>query len=150
MKKRSTISWVCEFAGRKSGYFAGSVVIAILGVACSFVPYLIIASIVKGLITGNNEPSYYLGLVLAMGVFWTLRVVLHSVSTTLSHVAIHSTYSEVLENSLHLSCQGYHSERYWMITAGPIRILSSKESTRWKQPWRMSSPNLRQIFYFQS
>ena len=87
MKKRSTISWVCEFAGRKSGYYAGSVVIAILGVVCSFVPYLIIASIVKGLITGNSEQSYYFKLVLAMGVFWILRVVLHSVSTTLSHVA---------------------------------------------------------------
>ena len=42
-KKRSIVSWVLEFAGRKRAYFAGSVILAMLGVAASFVPYLIIA-----------------------------------------------------------------------------------------------------------
>ncbi|MCR5390727.1 MAG: ABC transporter ATP-binding protein/permease [Lachnospiraceae bacterium] len=87
VKKRSTISWVIEFAGRKRGYFLGSIIIAVIGVACSFIPYLVIAKIVKELIAGNTEPAYYLRLVLIMGIFWILRVVLHSVSTTLSHVA---------------------------------------------------------------
>ncbi len=87
MKKRSTISWVIEFAGRKGGFFLGSIIIAILGVACSFIPYLIIADIVKELIAGNTDQSYYLKLVLIMGVIWLLRVILHSISTTLSHVA---------------------------------------------------------------
>lgn len=87
MKKRSTISWVIEFAGRKGGYFMGSIIIAVIGVACSFIPYLVIAEIVKELIAGNTEPAYYLRLVLIMGIFWILRVVLHFVSTTLSHVA---------------------------------------------------------------
>ena len=87
MKKRSTISWVIEFAGRKGGFFIGSIVVAILGVACSFIPYLIIADIVKELIGGNSDPAYYLKLVIFMGVCWVLRVLLHSVSTTLSHVA---------------------------------------------------------------
>lgn len=87
MKKRSTISWVIEFAGRKGGFFIGSIVVAILGVACSFLPYLIIADIVKELIGGNSDPAYYLKLVIFMGVSWALRMLLHSVSTTLSHVA---------------------------------------------------------------
>ena len=42
MKKRSVISWVLEFAGRKRVYFGGSVLLAMLGVAASFAPYLII------------------------------------------------------------------------------------------------------------
>lgn len=87
MKKRSTVSWVLEFAGRKGGYFLGSVILAVLGVVCSFVPYLIIAQMVKELIAGNTDPQYYLRLVLVMGVFWIFRVVFHSISTTLSHVA---------------------------------------------------------------
>lgn len=87
MKKRTTISWIVQFAGKKGGYFLGSILIAVLGVACSFIPYLVIADMVRKLIAGNTEKSYYLRLVLLMGVFWILRIVLHSVSTTLSHVA---------------------------------------------------------------
>ena len=87
MKKRSTISWVIEFAGRKGGYFLGSNIIAIIGVACSFLPYLVIAKIVNELIAGNTELPYYIRLVLIMGILWILRVLLHSISTTLSHVA---------------------------------------------------------------
>ena len=87
MKKRSTFSWVLEFAGRKKSFYLGSVILAILGVAASFVPYLIIADMVRELLAGNRDYNYYLKAVILMGVCWILRVTLHSVSTTLSHVA---------------------------------------------------------------
>ena len=64
MKKRSLLSWVLEFAGRKRSYFGASVVLAILGVAASFGPYLIIARIVKlsriplGSVLDDNSGSY--------------------------------------------------------------------------------------------
>ncbi len=87
MKKRSTFSWVLEFAGRKKSYYLGSVLIAILGVATSFVPYLIIADVVGKLLAGNKDVNYYLKAVIFMAVCWVLRVTLHSISTTLSHVA---------------------------------------------------------------
>ncbi|WP_026659414.1 ABC transporter ATP-binding protein [Butyrivibrio sp. AC2005] len=87
MKKRSTFSWVLEFAGRKKSFYLGSVILAILGVAASFVPYLIIADMVRELLAGNRDFNYYLKAVILMGVCWILRVTLHSVSTTLSHVA---------------------------------------------------------------
>ena len=86
-KKRSLLSWVLEFAGRKKSYFGGSVVLAILGVAASFVPYLIMADIVEKLLVGNREWDYYLKQILLMGLFWVIRVTLHSFSTSLSHVA---------------------------------------------------------------
>ncbi|MBR4580577.1 MAG: ABC transporter ATP-binding protein [Lachnospiraceae bacterium] len=87
MKKRGLLSWVLEFAGRKKAYFGGSVVLAMLGVAASFVPYLIIAKIVGELLSGNRQWSDYLKLVLLMALFWIIRMTLHSFSTTLSHVA---------------------------------------------------------------
>ncbi len=87
MKKRGLLSWVLEFAGRKRGYFGGSVVLAMFGVAASFVPYLIIAEIVGQLLSGNTDWNYYLKQVLMMALFWTVRMTLHSFSTTLSHIA---------------------------------------------------------------
>ncbi len=87
MKKRGFFSWLLEFAGRKKAYFGGSVILAILGVAASFVPYLIIANIVEQLIAGNKEWDFYLKQVLLMALFWLIRSTLHSVSTSLSHVA---------------------------------------------------------------
>ncbi len=87
MKKRSLLSWVLEFAGRKKGYFGGSVILAMFGVAASFVPYLIIADIVRNLLSGNADWNYYLKQVLMMALFWVIRMTLHSFSTSLSHIA---------------------------------------------------------------
>ena len=69
MKKRGVLSWVIEFAGRKKSYFGGSVTLAILGVAASFVPYLITADIVGQLLKGNKDPQYYLYRFLMMAGF---------------------------------------------------------------------------------
>lgn len=87
MKKRGLLSWILEFAGRKRAYFGGSVILAMVGVAASFVPYLIIANIVDRLLAGNRDWDYYLKQVLLMGLFWVIRMTLHSFSTSLSHVA---------------------------------------------------------------
>ena len=87
MKKRSTISWVLEFAGRKKSFYLGSVLLAVLGVAASFMSYLFIADMVGELLSGNKDFNYYLKMVIIMGVCWILRITLHSISTTLSHVA---------------------------------------------------------------
>ena len=87
MKKRGILSWVFEFAGRKKAFFGGSVLLAILGVATSFVPYLIIADIMEQLLEGNKDWDYYLWQVLLMAGCWVVRMTLHSLSTSLSHVA---------------------------------------------------------------
>nr|MCR5355405.1 ABC transporter ATP-binding protein [Lachnospiraceae bacterium] len=67
MKKRSTISWVLEFAGRKKSYYLASVILAILGVAASFAPYLLIADMVRQLLAGNRDYNYFLRMVILMG-----------------------------------------------------------------------------------
>ena len=87
MKKRRLMSWVLEFAGRKRTYFAGSVILAMLGVAASFGPYLVIAQIVERLLEGNREWNYYLKQILIIAILWVIRMTLHSFSTSLSHIA---------------------------------------------------------------
>ncbi len=86
-KKRNLLSWILEFAGRKRAFFGGSILLAIFGVAASFIPYLIIADIVKELLAGNTDWQFFLGRVILIGVCWIARVTLHTLSTSLSHIA---------------------------------------------------------------
>ena len=87
MKKKGILSWVLEFAGRKRAYFGGSVILAMAGVAASFIPYMIIAGIVEQLLAGNRDWDYYVKQSLLMALFWVIRLTLHSFSTSLSHAA---------------------------------------------------------------
>lgn len=87
MKRKGLLSWILEFAGRKRLYFGGSIFLAMLGVGTSFVAYMIIARIVGQLLMKNMEWNYYLGQVLLLAVCWTIRVLLHTLSTSLSHIA---------------------------------------------------------------
>lgn len=86
-KERSTVSWLAEFAGEKKNLYVASVVIAVMGVACSIVPYIIIGDIVAKLIGGNRDWQFYLKDGIIMAVFWVLRVILHGISTSCSHKA---------------------------------------------------------------
>lgn len=86
MKKRSTISWIFEFAGRKINYYVWSVLLAIFGVALAFAPYIVISDIVSNLLQGNRDWNYYFSRILLMAGCWVLRLTLHSLSTSLSHM----------------------------------------------------------------
>ena len=86
-KKRSTVSWLAEFAGEKKKLYAMSVAAAILGVACSIVPYIIMGNIVAKLIGGNRDWQFYLKAGIVMAVFWVGRVIFHGISTSCSHQA---------------------------------------------------------------
>lgn len=86
---RSVFSWLSEFAKGRRGEYLLSVITALIGVACSLIPYFIIIKIITALINGTAELSYYLTLCVWMAGLWILRYILHSVSTTLSH---HATF----------------------------------------------------------
>ena len=94
---KTTLSWVLEFAGRKKIYFAGSVILAMLGVALSFAPYLIIAEIIKEILSGNTEWPFYLKQLILMAVCWTVRITLHTISTSLSHVGTFNVLGGIRE-----------------------------------------------------
>ncbi len=86
-KKRSTLSWVAEFAGTHKSDYAFSVILAILSVICGFLPYLFIARIVQRLLGGSADFSYCLTQCLWMGLLFILSRLFHSLSTTMSHKA---------------------------------------------------------------
>ena len=92
---RSAASWLAELAKGRYGEYALSVLTALLGVACSLVPYFIIIQVITALVSGTAELTYCLILCAWMAAFWILRYVLHSASTSLSH---HATF-HVLANT---------------------------------------------------
>ena len=94
-QKRSAASWLAELAKGRYGEYALSVLTALLGVACSLIPYFIIIRLITALVNGTAELTYRLTLCAWMAAFWVLRYVLHSVSTSLSH---HATF-HVLANT---------------------------------------------------
>ena len=93
--KRSAASWLAELAKGRYGEYALSVLTALLGVACSLIPYFIIIRLITALVNGTAELTYCLTLCAWMAGCWVLRYVLHSVSTALSH---HATF-HVLANT---------------------------------------------------
>ena len=118
MKKRGLLSWVLEFAGRKRAYFGWSVVLAMLGVASSFGPYLIIARIVEQLLAGNRDWNFYLLQVLLMALFWVIRMTLHSFSTSLSHIATFTVLGTIRQQICEKLSGEYAEELYREIIAG--------------------------------
>ena len=93
--KRSAASWLMELAEGQRGEYALSILSALLGVACSLIPYFIIIKIITELVNGTAELPQCLTLCAWMALCWVLRYVLHSVSTSLSH---HATF-RVLANT---------------------------------------------------
>ena len=85
--KKSTISWLIEFAGEKKLHYILSVIFAVLGVLASLIPYIIMGTMISQLMKGNTDWSYYLNLMVIIIIAWVCRVLLHAVSTTFSHVA---------------------------------------------------------------
>ena len=86
-RKRSTFSWVMEFAGTRRSSYVISVLLAIANVVCGFIPFLYLANIVRRLLEGTADFSYCLSQVLYMGLFWVLSRLFHTFSTTMSHKA---------------------------------------------------------------
>ena len=93
--KRSAASWLLELAEGRRGEYVLSILTALLGVACSLVPYSIIIQIITALVNGTAELPRCLTLCAWMAGCWVLRYALHSASTSLSH---HATF-HVLANT---------------------------------------------------
>ena len=54
-QKRSAASWLAELAKGRYGEYALSVLTALLGVACSLIPYFIIIRLITALVNGTAE-----------------------------------------------------------------------------------------------
>lgn len=98
-KKRSAASWLAELAGPRKGEYLLSVLSALAGVACSLAPYFIMIELIQALVSGTADKVWCLNRCLVMGLWWVLRYILHSVSTTLSH---HATFHVLADMRIRL------------------------------------------------
>lgn len=94
-RKRSTLSWIMEFAGSKKSSYVSSVLLAILSVLCGFIPYTFMAKIVRGLLEQTVDFSYCMKQCLWMGLFYLLDRLFHAASTTMSHKATFEVLANV-------------------------------------------------------
>lgn len=49
-KKKSAAGWIMDFAGHKKGQYITSVLVAVIGVLCGIVPFLVMGSMIQQLI----------------------------------------------------------------------------------------------------
>ncbi|MCR5635255.1 MAG: ABC transporter ATP-binding protein/permease [Lachnospiraceae bacterium] len=94
-KKKSTLSWVLEFAGMNKSAYLTSVIMAIISVTAGFIPYLFIAKIVRALIDGNRDMNFYLVHCGFISICWLVNRLFHTFSTTLSHKATFGVLAEI-------------------------------------------------------
>ncbi|ATW26938.1 ABC transporter ATP-binding protein [Candidatus Formimonas warabiya] len=94
-KKKSRFARLAEFAGPHKGNYLAAVFLAVLGVACSMIPYFAVSRIVIRLIEGEGDFSYFLFWCGMAALGFLGKVLLHNISTTLSHKATFAVISEV-------------------------------------------------------
>ena len=94
-KSPSPIAWVLGQAGPHRCQFVLSVVLAVLGVAFSVAPYFAVVGIVKGLMAGERNLSYYLIQAGLIALMWLGRVLCHAFSTAASHRATFAVLGEI-------------------------------------------------------
>ncbi len=86
-KKKSTATWIMEFASTHKNKYVWSIITATAGVVCGIVPYVIVAEMIRQLLAGNKNWEEYLSSCIVLVVLWLARVVFHGISTSLSHKA---------------------------------------------------------------
>ena len=94
-KSPSPIAWALGQAGPHRGQFVLSVVLAVLGVAFSVAPYFAVAGIVKGLMAGEKNLTYYLTQAGIIALLWLGRVLCYAFSTATSHRATFAVLGEI-------------------------------------------------------
>ena len=97
-KKESPIGVLWGWGKPYHGKFIGSVILAVLGVACQMVPYFCVAHIVTMMLSGEQNFSRYVtaGIIALCGYFG--KVLFSCLSTTISHTTTYYTLRDLREN----------------------------------------------------
>ena len=97
-KKASPIGVLWGWGKPYHGKFIGSIILAVLGVACQMVPYFCVAHIVTMMLSGEQNFSRYVtaGIIALCGYFG--KVLFSCLSTTISHTATYYTLRDLREN----------------------------------------------------
>ena len=97
-KKESPIGVLWGWGKPYHGKFIGSIILAVLGVACQMVPYFCVAHIVTMMLSGEQTFSRYVtaGIIALCGYLG--KVLFSCLSTTISHTATYYTLRDLREN----------------------------------------------------
>ena len=97
-KKESPIGVLWGWGKPYHGKIIGSIILAVLGVACQMVPYFCVAHIVTMMLSGEQNFSRYVtaGIIALCGYFG--KVLFSCLSTTISHTATYYTLRDLREN----------------------------------------------------
>lgn len=98
--KKSLLSWIFTFAGKKKPVYFASVFFAILRVACGMAPYVLIANIVRELLDGVRDWNLYFRQCGIVAAFWFGNALFHMVSTSLSHIATFNVLANIRKKLL--------------------------------------------------
>ena len=94
-KSPSPIAWALGQTGDHGGQYILSVILAVIGVGFSVAPYFVVTQVVKALMDGNKDLSFYLIRCAVMAALWLARVLFHAFSTSTSHKATFAVLGEI-------------------------------------------------------
>lgn len=84
-KKESPIGVLWGWGKLYHGKFIGSIILAVLGVACQMVPYFCVAHIVTLMLSGEQDFSSYMTACIVALCGYLGKVVFANLSTVISH-----------------------------------------------------------------
>ena len=97
-KKESPIGVLWGWGKPYHGKFIGSIILAVLGVACQMVPYFCVAHIVTLMLSGEQDFSSYMTACIVTLCGYLGKVVFANISTVISHTATYYTLHDLREN----------------------------------------------------
>ena len=97
-KKESPIGVLWGWGKPYHGKFIGSIILAVLGVACQMVPYFCVAHIVTLMLSGEQDFSSYMTACIVALCGYLGKVVFANISTVISHTATYYTLRDLREN----------------------------------------------------
>lgn len=97
-KKESPIGVLWGWGKPYHGKFIGSIILAVLGVACQMVPYFCVAHIVTLMLSGEQDFSSYMTACIVALCGYLGKVVFANLSTVISHTATYYTLRDLREN----------------------------------------------------
>ncbi len=99
-KKQSAVGWAFAQAGKKKVQLVLSVVVAVFGVICKVIPFLLAGQIIVNLINGEQTRSVYMTLLALMALCFVGNAVFHAISTSLSHGATFEILANIRKKGL--------------------------------------------------
>ena len=100
MKQQNPMLRLWELGEAQHGSLIQAILSAVVGVLCGMAPYFAAAQIILGLLSGNQEFSFYLTwCAVALGGF-LLRASLYSLALSISHKATFSILKSIREKIL--------------------------------------------------